>query len=188
MQKVTDMALRRYIDKCAADAAAACGRENDIRYEYKLVSHNLIFAFRCKYHKVRLRFEYRLFNNLPKNFGLKLHLVMPTAGVEYEDAVRACCFMYSEDTVDVKDSIGVWDLFGTPVVIVPRYAIYPDGTYSLHHEEELRSAGYDINTVYPVPEGSNHLQADWDIFLSAYKKLYGCTPEETAIKVLEQRA
>lgn len=188
MQKVTDVALRRYIDKCAADAASACDRENDIRYTYKLVGRNLIFAFRCKYQKVRLRFEYRLFNNLPKNFGLQLHLVMPTAGVEYEDAVRASRFTYSDNLGDVKDSIGVWNLFGESVVIVPRYAIYPDDTYSYHHEEELRDAGYDIHTIYPSLDGISELQTDWDVFLPAYKKLYGCTPEETAIKVLEQRA
>ena len=142
----------------------------------------------CVWTRERLRFEYRLFNNLPKNFGLQLHLVMPTARVEYEDAVQASRFTYSDSLWDVKDSIGMWNLFGESVVIVPRYAIYPDGTYSCQHEDELLTAGYDVHTIYPPLDGTSDLQADWDVFLPAYKKLYGCTPEEMAIKVLEQRA
>lgn len=73
---VTEKGIRKYVDKCFTDAFCAEGREIcPYTFEYVLVKNTdgvfqMFSIIKCKYDRVRRRVEYRLANNLKKNFGI----------------------------------------------------------------------------------------------------------------------
>ena len=68
--------LDNYIKKCFEDAFKTEDRqynEKDWNYEYVVVNNELVVPISwCKYKKVQRRAEYRIKNNIEKNFGLKI--------------------------------------------------------------------------------------------------------------------
>ena len=62
--------LENYINKCIADACTSTSKKNDVRYQYRIIGNHLLFAIKSRYQDVKTRVEFRLLNNLQKNFGL----------------------------------------------------------------------------------------------------------------------
>lgn len=92
--------LDRYIERCFIDAFASENRtydRADWSYEYIIVNNSVLIPIsRCKYGRVLHRAEYRIENNINKNFGLTVPdngwLVEPDSDISYFDRNFIFCF------------------------------------------------------------------------------------------------
>lgn len=77
--KYSEENLKNYVEKCFKDAFKTENREykkEDWSFEYILVKNlsgviQLVPILNCKYNRVLRKVEYRLQNNLKKNFGFE---------------------------------------------------------------------------------------------------------------------
>lgn len=168
--------LQEYIEKVISDACISENRPNDVKYEYRIIGDNLLFAIRSNYRKVRVRVEYRLLKNLPKNFHLKFHLVLPDAMHENEACCDAAAFdLYLQDEgVDPNYSVDAWEVFGRKYTIRTFSSSYsPEGDDVKGYLNKLKECGYD----YEKDSG-------WDVFLKAFITAYGMAPLQMLEKSL----
>lgn len=168
-----------YIDKVIVDACKAENRPNDVRYACRILNGALLFAIKTQYIRVRRRVEYRMLNNLNKNFGLSFSQVLPDA-VHLSDAYqKTAAFFVTEINpvvgINPHNSIGVWELFGKRYAICPyRFSLIWSGSdpdnAPLQYLETLRDCGgYDWTT-------DNFSNDVWESFLKAFVTVYHMTP------------
>ncbi len=163
---INEERLQEYIEKVISDACSSEKRPNDVKYQYRLIGNNLLFAIRSNYRKVRVRAEYRLLKNLPKNFGLSFHLVSPDPAHE-NDACRYAAkfdlFPLSQG-VDPNHSVDNWEVFGRQYTIRAYPSVYPLER-GLSHLQRLKACGFDYETDW-----------DWETFLRAFIAAYDRGP------------
>lgn len=191
MKKVTvnEQALRKYIEKVIDDAHVTCERENTAKYDFRIIGKYLLFALDCKYRKVRVRIFHRLHKNLPKNFFLNFQLIVPYPLRESDECYDASLFVVCSDILTVRDSIGYWNIFGTPYAIYFRY----DSLYHVWPDDISRSAYYDTLHAngygYDEDQSTNDqpwaktFEEDWVRYKLAFKEAFGMTPEERGLQV-----
>lgn len=160
--------LEKYINKCIADACASTNKENDVRYQYRIIGNHLLFAIKSRYQDVKTRVEFRLLNNLQKNFGLDFNLVYPDPLHENRACFDATKFDLYPDGIDPNDSIDVWTVFGKKYTIRTFAGNRPYEEDAIEHLNKLREHGYDYLT--------DNCISSWEKFKAAYEAAYGMTP------------
>ena len=164
--------LKQYIDRVIDEACKSEGRENKVRYQACLIDNNLIFAFKCRYIRVRKKIEYRLLKNLKKNFGLDFSLVMSDPLHERPDVLEATKFDLFPIScgVDPNYSVAEWTVFGKKYLIrsFERKHLNPfvrndSGREGFRkHLQAMKDHGYDYREKH-----------SWSDYEQAYEAAYG---------------
>jgi len=160
--------LEKYINKCIADACTSTSKKNDVRYQYRIIGNHLLFAIKSRYQDVKIRVEFRLLNNLQKNFGLDFNLVYPDPLHESSDCFEVAKFDLYPDGIDPNHSIDVWTVFGKKYTIRAFAGIRPYEEEALVHLNKLGEHGYDYMADDTI--------SAWEKFKAAYEAAYGMTP------------
>lgn len=159
--------LDMYIQACVRQTCHYEHRKNDVKIWYRVLDDEVVFAVHTQWPEIINRLLFRLNENLPKRFGLKLCLVMPE-NFDHGRYLEGTSFdLYPlENGVDPNYSICKWRINNRDYTIRSTIGIFEHrGT---EHLEKLKEAGY------------HHLKDDhdWNKFLEAFKKVYGMTPLE----------
>jgi len=139
--------IDRYINKVISDACLAEGKENDVQYQFRIVEDVVVFAIDTKFERVKRRVEYRLRNNIPKNFGLKFN----------ED------FDIYIGGFDLNYSIMRWDVFGQFSTL----RAFGDKEHLQPKHGENETLDFFIDRKYDQDESG------WNSYLSDFEKVYG---------------
>ena len=164
-QTINQLTLENYINKCITDAANTENRPNDVRYEYLILDKYLVFACKSGYQKVIDRLLYRLLNNLPKNFGLHLNVVIPDAIRLNHKFRENYPFDLYATGLDPNYSILPCTIFGKTGTIRGKCGNCIEG--GIPHLDRLKKFGYDYI-------GKDH--DNWKLFYDAYVQAYHMTP------------
>lgn len=188
MSKKRDGKLQDYINRCAKDACVSENREYDVQMQWRIIGNDLLFAIKSKYKRVRNRIEYRLLNNIKKNFGLDFHLVYPTNGpLEHVGCYQDSLYYLDGEWIGIDFDLEVfndsddrdhepypspsyaniidkWIVFGKEYVIATHYTNNSEETYKIFCNK-IFDHGYRTGNSF-------------DDFVNAYKSAYGYTPLE----------
>lgn len=174
--------IKKYIDLCIEQSCEAEGRENDVRYWYKIINDELLFFIRTKYNRVKRRIIHRMLRNLPKNFGLTFTLVYPYAvkeGMEYLEK-RVYDIMSIDTGIDPNYAIDLWKIDGQGWVIRSAYGNHPDDgeLNAMKHLNALKEHGYDYMKIED--------RKDWKKFYDAFFAVYGMTPFDMSQQIWKE--
>lgn len=169
--------LGKYISICIAQSFTAEKRkQTDVRYHYRIIENEVLFTIKTQYERVKRRVIWRLLNNLPKQFGLKLCLCIPDPYRCGVPETQKCGYdVISIHTgIDANYSIDLWSIDGKVYTIRSKKGNIEKG--GTRHLERLKEHGYD----YVEDRG------DWNKFLLAFQSAYGMTPMQMHKVVLQQ--
>ena len=163
--------LKEYISKVCKDACISEQRPIHVDYQYAIVEDKLIFAVRTKYQRVTRRINYRLDNNIGKNFGLVFCNV--------EDIYSKIDFV--SECIDPNFSFASWVLFGKwgtlrcgeDSILNPHLHISCHEYGEKNKYQRLCEAGYCPNLNY----GENTAE-EWKEFCDYHERVFGDRPYE----------
>ena len=161
--------LKEYIIKVCKDSCLAEHHPVDVSFQYAIVEDMLVFAMRCPYKRVLGRINYRLGNNLRKNFGLVYCNV--------EDQYSRLDFLPGD--IDPNFSFAEWQVFGKwgtlrigeHEILNPHLHISARVGGIPTKYESLLSKGY----IYSVIKDSECKEA-WNKFCNCYEEAFGDRP------------
>lgn len=175
-------AINQMIETAIAKGCAREKRDNDVKYDYQIIGHNMIFAIKSKYARVRRYVEGYLLHNLPK-LRIALHLVCPDPLHENMACFRKAHFdLYPiSDGIDPNHSYTLWKPFNDKHAYTIRcYAgIRKESELGAPHLNKLKENGYNY-------VADDHVENNWELFEAAYKAAYGCTPLEAVTAFYSQ--
>lgn len=167
---VNELKLYSYIEKVINEAALTEQRPNDVQYQFLIIENDLLFAIKSNYQRVRRRIEYRLLNNLKRNFGLRFNLVYPDSLSENHDCFRESAYRAydSGNCIDANNAFMEWNCFGHNMIITSCYGLRSHNELGLPHLNKLLEFGYDYT------KSSDN--KNWTKFETAYEQAYGEIP------------
>ena len=103
--KYTENNIRKYVEKCFRDAFKTEGRNynrEDWDFEYVLIkkSNDIVIMcpiIRCKYSRILRKVDYRLAQNLMKNFG-----------IAYKETDNTVCYFYNNGQIDFNYTLAMF--------------------------------------------------------------------------------
>lgn len=103
--KYTENDIRKYVEKCFRDAFKTEGRNynrEDWNFEYVLIkkSNDIVIMcpiIRCKYYRILRKVDYRLAQNLMKNFG-----------IAYKETDNTVCHFYNNGQIDFNYTLAMF--------------------------------------------------------------------------------
>lgn len=175
--------IRSYVEKCFMDAFKSEGRDYrraDWDFEYIMVKNSKgIFQMypimKCRYSRVWQRVNYRLKNNMFRNFGIK-----------YGDTEEMYCSI-SNDSIEYNSTQAMFKCHGDKYF----FGIYDDTNPCVSRDSEGRVFAYtykalilqyfgltvaDYNKMLDrgeEPTKSEKFRDDWGAFESLYKETFG---------------
>lgn len=155
-------AVDNYVKKVIFDACKAENRPNDVKYKFCIIEDNVVMDLKSNYLRVIRRIEYRLKNNLPKNFGLKYN----------ED------FTLFHNLIDVNYTVDVFS--ENPLVTIVAHMSKKHLLPPYVRDDLLTEEG-SKNGVEFLKLNDGKLPKTWEKYLQDYEAIYGVPHKTIAI-------
>lgn len=187
--------LVEYIDQRIAQICKKCGCKRDIDYDIYCIGNYALVAISANQRDVQAKLIRDLYNRLPKQFGYSVQIVKPRWFMYDIDPRGMDMFYYSQNfevsgnIYDISKSVGYWEIFKFPHVIMPCASVCtscPDTIVQDAYMKILSMHGYDATDIpYEFSgDGWIHKFKDrYDNYCSAYTRAFGISPERRGIEL-----
>lgn len=165
--------IKSYLDRVVSDAIQSSSWSDlEIKYDYRIIGNYLLFAMDGGNTITDNKIPYRLVNNLPKNFGLNLELVLGGNPLKWPTIMFDIERLGQEyGGIQVGNTIDIWYLFGHMYIVNYIPTLIP----CIDHIVD-KMGNDDFSTI----EGFYK-------YVAIYKDLYGITPLESVLMRLGQK-
>lgn len=157
-----------YIKKVIADACAAENRQNDVKYKFCIIEDNVVMRVSSRYRRVIMKIEYRLTNNLPRNFGLYYN-----QDFDIDDCSSGC-------GIDVNHAIDVFSK--KPLAVVRALSIRKKHLLPPYVRDDVWTEKDGCKNYYEFSlRNGGRAPSTWEKYLEDYEAIYGQPHKSVAI-------